>query len=290
VSFNVSRWRPAPLAPRTTGWGLWLAVMILTLIGAIVSILGAAGARAVLDRRADWDGSITIAAMERGLETADAAAARAEELLRRQTGVASVEVRDPRRDDAVIAGLMGATTSGVEAPRFIDVRPVPGARLSQADLAAPLAAQGLAVRFDDHRRWDGPVERTALAAGGGWAALTVAAVALLAGCVLNVAGHAVRRVRKRMSLMISLGATRGMLAAQFPGPLCASAVVGALIGSVLAAGLALWAAELLFRSQAAAIGFDRWDLLAAAPWPPAAALIGWLFARLGAAGALKRVL
>ena len=289
MSFNVARWRPAPLAPRSTGWGLWAAVSALTLAGAMGAIVALAGVRSMIAARSQWMGTMTVVTVGAGLETSDAAAARIEDLLKGHPGILSATVQDPRIDDLLIGRLMGVAGEGTQTPRFLAVRLAPDANLSPADLTGPLAAQGLAVRFDDHRSWSAPVEQAALMGAAGTIAGMVVIVILLAVLATHAARLGVRRVRGRMALLASLGATRGFLAAQFPTPIALSAMIGGLIGAVSAVSLTLWGADRFAPVLAAGLALDAWDLPIAAVWPLLAGLIAWVFAWLGAAAALKRV-
>lgn len=289
MSLNVARWRPAPLAPRSTGWGLWLAVLVLTLVGALASILAVAGVRSLVSQRAQWAGTITVAALGHGLETSDAAAARIEDLLKSHSGVASVTIQDVRADDALTGALMSASGEGTRAPRFMAVRLVPATKLAAADLATIFAAQGLVARLDDHRSWNAPVERAALIGAGGLALVVALVLIVLAVLATHAAHLGVRRVRRRMSLLKSLGATPGFLAAQFPEKIGVSALIGGVIGAVLAAGLMVWGADRFAHDLTTGLALDAWDYPIAGVWPLLAGLVGWVFGRLGAGGALRRV-
>ena len=289
MSFNVARWRPAPLAPRSTGWGLWLAVMALTFLAATASILTVAGIRAMLTARAEWSGTLTVAALGRGLETSDAAATRVEDLLKRQRGVAAITVQDPSANDPLLNVLMGASGQGTQAPRFLTVRAAPASKLSQNDLSAYLTAQGLTTRWDDHRTWSAPVERAALIAAGASAALLAFTLLAFAALAIHAARLGVRRVGGRMSLLRSLGATPGFLAAQFPGKIGASALIGSLLGAVLAVAGVWWGADRFAHVLTVGLGLDGWDYPVAAAWPLIAGLTAWICARLGAGGALRRI-
>lgn len=289
MSFNVARWRPAPLAPRSTGWGLWLAVMALTFVAATASILAIAGIRSVLTARAEWSGSLTVAALGRGLETSDAAAARVEDLLKRHPGVAAITVQDPRADDALLGALMGVSGEGTQAPRFMVVRAAPAGKVTASALAALSAAQGLTTRWDDHRSWSAPLERTALIAAGATSALLVLVILAFAALAIHAARLGVRRVAGRMSLLRSLGATPGFLAAQFHGKIGASALIGGLLGAVLAVAGMWWGANRFAHVLTAGLRLDGWDYPVAAAWPLIAGLVAWICARLGAGGALRRL-
>jgi len=289
MSLNVDRWRPAPLAPRLTGWGLWAAVMLVTVLGAAISIFGVAGARAMVNARAQWNGTLTVAALAHDLETSDAAAARIEDVLNRRPGVASVAVLDPRADDALIGRLLGVGGAGTQAPRFLSVRLEKAATLSEADIAGLLQSRGLRTRIDDHRRWTAPVERAALVAACAAAAGVAVVIAAFAALAAHAARLGVRRVGARMSLMRSMGATQGFLAAQFPGKISVSAAIGAGLGSVAAVGLIAGGAEKMAPWLTSGLALDVWDYPAAVVWPLVAGGVAWLFARLGAGRALGRL-
>ena len=253
--------RAPPLIP-----GMAVPAPGLTLSVAVISLLASldlTGASVLARTLPQWSerlaGSATVAAAGRDLESADAAAARAAEILGRAPGVLSARVLDPSPMDALAARALGLTAGGPSGapPRLIAVT-VRGGGGPTADQAAGLLRHdGLAVAVDDHGPWSGPLERLGAVLAGAMALLLISLVAILATVAGGSARRAIRGRRDRLSLLVQLGAASATLSRQFRGRAIASTTLGATLGTgaaVLAAG---------------ALAFD----------PPAAI---WLSARLPA--------
>jgi cell division protein FtsX len=269
-------------------------VFMLSLLASLEIVAAAVVTGALGDWAARLTGSATLAITGHGLEAADAAAARAVEILIEAPGVKQARVLEPKPDDANTAALLGLVAEGPGAPvvRLETVSIAPGSSLSGAQLQGLLRTRGVNAAVDDHGAWSGPIERTALI-GAITAAATEAALLLLVGVVVSLATRrAVAREAARAKLLLHLGASEDLLARQFAkgAPIAATLAAGA--GALLAAFLAavtrttpgaLWlqAAGLPVSSAGA------WHLAAPLVWPILIALLALLIARGAARAALR---
>jgi hypothetical protein len=213
-------------------------------------VLGAAAATAIFIALAAWGaapnlaarltGSATIAVsgrMDNGaLESSDAAAARAREILSALPGVTKVSVLDRNGVDPMIAGLIGAPPAGAEAgpPRLLAVSLRPGERVDGAGFNRTLARQGLLNAIDDHGLFTGRCERAALFAT---LLLGAALLACLAGCVWLSGRAAAARVDRgweRLDLLARLGARRERLTSAIALPSALASLGAATAGAALA--------------------------------------------------------
>lgn len=198
-----------------------------------------------------------------GLESPDAAAARAAETLASAPGVARAWVLDPDPADTVIASLMAGRLPAIEPPpvRLVAVTLTPGAALSAAGLQTRLRAEGLAASADDHRPWTSRLWRGAGLAGlcvfGAWMVVMLAAYALLR----LAARRCLAGQRSVVSILYRTGASESFIVALVRARLGTRAAWAAFAGA--GAGVLAVAA---WRS-AANPGIAWTDLAAALPWP-----------------------
>ena len=82
LAFDAKRWWPAPLLPREDGrdWTLLFVVATLSFLASLAAIAVFAGSRAAHGWRSEIAGSATVIVSAQGLDTPDAAAARAAEV------------------------------------------------------------------------------------------------------------------------------------------------------------------------------------------------------------------
>jgi hypothetical protein len=229
---------PPPLLPPRGGAPPWLllAGVLLGVAAAMVVLALALGlklAPVLGDRLA---GSATVAVSGRmdggALESSDAAAARAREIVAAERPVAAARVLEPGSLDPLVAHILGAPRVSGEAgpPRLLAVTWQSGARGDTAALARDLRREGLAAGLDDHGLWSGPVERTALVAVG------VALLVLLGIVLLGAALGSIAATRRselawdRLGLLARLGGE--------PAPLVSAiaSAAGACLGLAVAAG------------------------------------------------------
>src|SRR5579859_3129083 len=286
-----------PLLPGVASPSPWLALAIFVL--SVVAGLELVATTAAIRTAAAWSprlaGSATVAVSGGGLESTEAAAARATEILARAPGVARIWVLDPDPGDALAARVMGVggAAPGGDPPRLLAATFTGGDGVSATALAQDLRRESVVAAVDDHGVWTGPLERMAVVAAATAAASLLLLIVLVWALAAASAGGAVRRHSARVSLLLHLGATDGMILGPVRARAVGAAALGALIGAGAAAALAaaaIWSpalAEWIKAQLAAQIGvapgLDAWDLAAAAIWPPVAIV----FASWAAGGAAK---
>ena len=230
--------RPPPLLPSRGAAPVWLlaAGALLGLITAVVALglaLGLRLAPAVGERLA---GAATVAVSGRmdggALESSDAAAARAREVLAGERAVGSVRVFDPGPLDSLLADVLGAPrfSGAAGAPRLLAVTWRPGVRGDPTALIGDLRREGLAAAIDDHGAWSGAVERTAVLALG-YAALGLLAIIAIGGALgALAAGRRAEIAWDRLGLLARLGGEPAPLISDMAG------AAGLCMGLALAVG------------------------------------------------------
>lgn len=289
-----------PGAASPSPW-LALAIFVLSVVAGLELVAATAAIRTAIAWSPRLAGSATVAVSGGGLESAEAAAARATEILARSPGVARISVLDLDPADTLagrIMGLAGAAPGG-EPPRLLATTFAGGEGASAAALAQNLRRENVVAAVDDHGVWTGPLERAAVVAAAGAAGLLLAMIVLVWALAAASAGAAVRRRADRVSLLLHLGATDGVILGPFRARAVGGAAVGALIGTGVAVALAaaaIWSPAVAdwINSQIAAQigigpGLDAWDLASAAIWLPVAVVIA-AWAAGGAAKARLRAL
>jgi cell division protein FtsX len=286
-----------PLLPKNGMRTFWLTVAV-----AIISFLAALdimGASATVRTLRDWParltGSLTLAATGRGLESADAAAARAVEILSSDPRVASAWVLEPAPGDAVAAAMVGAASTDRDAstPRLVGVAAKPGAAIGARDVRDLMNSAGVGAAVDDHGLWSGPLERAALLGGVGAGALLLAlftaTLMLTSGAVRSAFTHG----EPRVSLLFRLGATDAMIVEPFRTRIANAALLGAILGTVAVVVLGatlVWSPEVAIWFAARRIpapAIERWDLAATLIWPLAVLLAAPLAAGAEANAAVR---
>jgi cell division transport system permease protein len=276
--------RPGPLLAPGAGWTVapYLTVVALSFAASLVLIATLAAGRGAVDLRERLVGSATVVVRAAGLESPDAAAARAAERLDAMAGVARAWPLEAAGPDPLIARLVDGKSNG-GAPRLIAVQFKAGAAPSAVSLSRALQADGLDAGVDDHRPMTSPLMRAAGLAGLTAAALLAVIMAAL-GIVAAFATH--RRIagqRELVDLLGLAGATDGFIGSLFAAGAARGAAWAGVAGAV-AAALAVAAWRLAGPADEAiggeGLAFAWTNLAAAAPWPLIAAAVGALAARL----------
>jgi cell division transport system permease protein len=232
---------------------LTASLMIATLVGGLMA----------RDLTSRLSGSATVLVRGGGLESDDAAAARAAEILGSMSGVTGASVMEPNRADGAIADLIEARAPlpGGGPTRLVTAW-FAGADPGEAGrIARDLRAQGLSVTVDDNHLWTSHLWRTigiaAGAAAGAWMALVlVAAFTLSSRSRACVNAH-----RDLVALLHLSGANEGYVAGLFRRRLGVRTALAAGAGASLAiAGALVW-------RFVAAPGISWVALAAALPWP-----------------------
>jgi cell division protein FtsX len=274
--------RHGPLL-RSQPWTRAGAALVLTIfatVGIFVLILDAAAIRTAGDLAPRLTGSATVVVWAHGLESADAAQARAAEILATVPGSGAVTILDPAPSDSLIARLAGVPASS--DARLLAVQAHGDGQGLAPRLERGLRAQGVPALAADHSWKDSPAARTAALIAAAGALAPLAAVIAFAVVGVVEARREVSRARGAIELMRLSGASQG-----YVSDLVRGRVAGlALTCAFWAAALAVIAAALVSRAGWASPlgGLTRADLVS--PWPLlillawlAAALGGWLGAR-----------
>ncbi|MDB5479776.1 MAG: cell division protein, partial [Caulobacteraceae bacterium] len=222
-----------PGAATPSPW-LALVVLLLSFLAGLELVASTAAIRAAAAWSPRLAGTMTVAVGGAGLESAEAAAARATEILAKAPGVARIRVLDPDPADgaaARIMGLTGTATAG-DSPRLLATTSAGGEGVSAAALARALRRENVAAAVDDHGVWTGPLERTAVVLGAAAAGLLLVLIILVWALAAAAAAAAVRRRASRVNLLLHLGATDPAIT----GPFRARAVGAAALGAVIGAG------------------------------------------------------
>ncbi len=261
---------------------LWLlaAIFVLSLFAAM-ELIGVAAAVGTLQAwPARLNGALTVAVTGGGLESADAAAARALEILNHTPGVTRAWIVEPAPGDDIAGDMMGLTGTG-GTTRLLGLGTAPGQTPQPGRIAATLSQAGLKAAIDDHGLTSGPLERAA----AGAAAVAAGAFGLLLlvswGLSARAAASALTTRAERVLLLIQFGARDAAFARPFRSWAPAGVFPSALSGAAFAAGLA--GAPVASPNVAAWLAaqglpiaaLSAPDLAAAAIWPPMAALLAY---------------
>ncbi len=211
-----------------------LAAALAALFLSVISIAGAATMRAASILRPRLAGEVTIVVWGRGLESADAAAARAAELLAGQAVVRRATVLDADDSDATVGELVAGRSPSGEGERLVSVSGAPDLIPSTSSLRRLLEINELAATIDDHRGTAGPLETRALVAGGlGVVAILALAIGLFAICWMGGLNATIVG-NPRIDLLVRLGADPAYIGAMIGQRSGIAALVGAVGGTICA--------------------------------------------------------
>jgi cell division transport system permease protein len=262
--------RPQPWARLPTAVIL-AAVAAAALLAAMIDIAVVRSASGAAGRLSADE---TVVVWSHGLESADAAAARAGEVLSKVPGVTQARWLDPSPSDALLGAALGAP-SGAEVRLVSVTAPGGGGALARL-LVQDLTAQDLPARAQSRSGMVGAGAATPLLAAG--VLVPLAAVLIFAIASWMEARRELARGRTVIELMRLSGADEGFMAGEARRPVSGLAFVAALWG---ASGAMVAAALAVRYGLAARIGgLARQDLLS--PWP-ALILALWLAGVAGAA-------
>jgi cell division protein FtsX len=292
-----SRRRAEPaLLPKVGGRTFWLilAILIVSFLATLEIIGTTTAVRLLWDWPSRLAGSITLTTAGRGVESSDAAAARAAEILSHDPSIAKAWVLEPDPADALAARIMGAPAGNGQAtpPRLVGAAFEPGAQITDQDIRGLMESAGIDAALDDHGWWSGPVERLALLVAVGAVALMLCLLLTLNTLAAGGVRRAFDRVEPRVVLLQHLGATDAMLLQPFRVGIGDAAFLGSILGTAAAVGLGaavIWyppVSAWLASQGLAAPPLEPWDLTTALIWPLAVLLT----APLAAGGAAKAAL
>jgi len=275
MSLDPRAWRPSPLLPPAGGaalTGLFIGGALVSLMAVLAMAWLSADLRARPALRARLNGGATIAVMARrtsgDLESLDAAAWRAREILAKTPGVASAKVLAPAPEDRAIADTMGA---GASPARLIALafapRAAPASVPTIGALIADLSREGVAAAADDHDPVTGPVEHALAVDAAGLAFTGAILTGVLAGLTAAMIRSRARRVAPRITLLSGLGMTNTALLTRLLSPVILSASLALIIGGAGALAILGLAAPRLPGLAAVIPAPGAVDLILAAAWP-----------------------
>jgi cell division transport system permease protein len=251
----------SPESPRD--WLPWLAFALMSFLTAAMMIATLVGGLMARDLTSRLSGSATVLVRGGGLESDDAAAARAAEILGSMPGVTHAAVMEPDKADGTIADLIEARSplSADGRTRLVTATFAAGDPRRAGRIARDLEAQGLRVTVDDNHLWTSHLWRTigiaACVAAASWLALVLVAAFTLG----SRSRSCVNAHRDLVALLHLSGANDRYVAGLFRRRLGVRTALAAGAGAMLAIGGALaW-------RFVAAPGVSWIALAAALPWP-----------------------
>jgi hypothetical protein len=263
---------------------MFIVLLVLATAGSLLAAIagGADWTQGALKGRADHGLVVTV--WGRGLESADAGAARANEILQERFGAGKVDWLEPDPRDRLLAKLAGAPTDEQAGARVLLVRGL-GAD-GPARLRSILAANGVAAGAGQNssgRSWRLAILAVALAS----AAIAVAMAAL----ILRVTRGEVTANAEAVRLMLRMGAESGRIAGLARARGFALIFASALVGEALAAlAVAIWARNWPDQGFGLTLrGPELPDVLWTGEFAVAAIVLGLFAAWLGARGAVRRL-
>lgn len=292
MSFEASNWSPGALLPREDGTqrALLFVIAVLAFLACLAAIGAIASERAAEGWKDQLIGSATVLVRASGLESADAAAARAAETLAGVKGVAEARALDKAKGDALVARFIGPDPlpADLPIPRLVAVEFNSRQPATTADLRRALEADGIDATVEDHSIWTAQIMRTGALARSAAIGLFLLIAAAAGALIAFATRQGLDARRDLVEILHYSGASDDFIARLFQVRFARmAAVAGAAGGGAAAlagAGLHLFGKG---QSVAAILPVSWTDLIAALPCPFIAALIAAVTARLTAQAVLK---
>ena len=175
MSFEATRWKPAPLLPKadTRDGALLFVVAVLVFLACLTALGALAADRAARGWAGQLQGAATVVVRPRGIESVDTAAARAAEALAGVKGVTEARALEKEQAEALLEPWLGREVlmEDLPVPRLVTVDLDDAAPPDAKALEGALQAAGVDATLDDHRLWISDIERSAGVAR--WAAIGV---------------------------------------------------------------------------------------------------------------------
>jgi cell division transport system permease protein len=240
---SATRRPPASLLPPSDArdGSLVFVVSVLCLLACLAVVTALAADRAAHGWRSQLVGSATAIVRPTPDETADAAAARAAEVLAGVKGVSETAALERDDVEALLEPWLGknAIPDDLPLPRLVSIDLDPKAPASAQAMDQALKAAGVDATVDDHSFWLREVERAGLIART--AAIFIAAlIGVATAAVIAFATRAGLAAREDLISVLHLtGATDGFIAGLFQARFARMAAIAGLFGATGAAMIAV---------------------------------------------------
>ena len=239
MSLDATRWKPAPLLPKTDvrDGSLVFVVAVLVFLACLTFLGALAADRAARGWTSQLQGSATVVVRPRGIESVDTAAARAAEALAGVKGVTEARALEKEQAQALLEPWIGKEVlmDDLPVPRLVTVELDDAAPPTAAALEGALQAAGVDATLDDHRLWISDIERSAGYAR--WAAIAV--FLLIAAAAAAVIGFATRAGlaahHETIEVLHLYGAQHSFISRLFQVRFARTAALAGLFGAVAAA-------------------------------------------------------
>lgn len=295
VARFLKTWKPGPLMPRgdIRQGGLGFVIAVLCFFACVAALAALAGDRAASGWAQQLQGSATVLIRPEGGESADAAAARAAEVLAGVPGVSEARALEKDKTAALLEPWLGkdALAGDLPIPRLVTLDLDPRRPPSVAVLSRALKAKGVDAVIDDHSLWIKDI-----VSAGTWAraaaALVFALTALAAAAVIAFAARAVLATRREIVGVLHVAGARdgyiaGLLVRRFAAMAFVAGLAGAAAAAMVGAGVRLAGGG---EGLTPALPVAWIDLAALLPCPLLAALVAALATRSAAMRLLKEMM
>jgi cell division transport system permease protein len=235
---------PLPVPPGSAHRFLLGIVAAMTFLAALSILAASAGLRATGNWEQALRGTATVQIDPPGDSVTPATSAEMDrrvqhalDLLRATVGVLRAEPVNPQAALKLLEPWLGGAgdLAALPMPRLIDVTIDP-ALLDAPDLEKRLRAAVNGARFDDHGRWRNGARQLSDAVGVLSAAILLVVAVVAAGAVM-FSTHALLAIhRDVVEVLHIIGARDGWIAAGFARRAAGAALLGGVLGMILALG------------------------------------------------------